>query len=517
MALSLALLAPFGCREVEGTCSGAADHLCLEITMSPARAIDRLSIAAQSYNEVAAGKRLMQDLPAAASAFEARMRYVAEVDLTPVLTTSNGISVSSLRRVEIKVEAFRSGGLVASGESIYRVGGALRQAVVLTPPGGGDGGGGNEDLGGMGDGLTPRWRSGMAATQVLQADGAAFFPSGLCWTGSALVVSDRVNHRALVFPGLATGTAPTRTFGNATVGMPAPSPGPTTLNAPRGVWCNDTFLLIADTGNHRVLYYDRPMLSNSARSAAGQPGTGSGVRNINRATSMEGPPARNNLSSPHAVFWDTVRLYIADGGNHRVVGYPAPTSTQLEGLSTGTAAVLLGQKLFADGMVGQGATGMNGPTAVFVDRDRNRLGVVDSNNNRVMVYPIPGAFTEGTAEVATGVIGQPTLTQVGNPAGTTAERLNVPATVAGLDAETVVADRLNNRVLVFDSALPGGTPGPAAIAALGQQDLMSKVAGPGMNQMNAPEAALLIKQGVRAVIVVADTGNHRVLVFPQNE
>jgi sugar lactone lactonase YvrE len=82
----------------------------------------------------------------------------------------------------------------------------------------------------------------------------------------------------------------------------------------------------------------------------------------------------DQLNGPHGLFVDEDQtVYIADYGNHRIMGWKA-------GATTGE--VLAGGK-------GQGnrLDQLNGPTDVIVDRETDSLLICDRGNRRVMRWP----------------------------------------------------------------------------------------------------------------------------------
>ena len=85
--------------------------------------------------------------------------------------------------------------------------------------------------------------------------------------------------------------------------------------------------------------------------------------------------------------------------------------------------------------------------------------------------------------------------------------INHPSSAATDGERLVVADRFNNRVLVFTS-LPEGPSEPDLV--LGQPDMTSILPGDGLDGMNWPGAVELTAAGQ---LLVADTENGRVLVW----
>jgi uncharacterized protein (TIGR03437 family) len=218
---------------------------------------------------------------------------------------------------------------------------------------------------------------------------------------------------------------------------------------------------------------------------------------------------------------------VMDTANSRLLVYPA-----VEQWSPGTyqaAVQVAGQPDFSSGTVNQGqpfasATSLSVPSAaVFLN---NQLYVADSGNHRVIVFP----YTNGAFSPATQVLGQDRL------------NLNAPNLVEGREfnftygatsggeaglavdinsnpPHLYVADTFNNRILGFND-LRNIQPGQKADIVIGQPDFQNTVLNYPSGNPNQPTASgLSIPTGLivdsSGNLYVADTGNGRVLRFPQ--
>ena len=192
-------------------------------------------------------------------------------------------------------------------------------------------------------------------------------------------------------------------------------------------------------------------------------------------------------------------LFVPDEENHRVLGF-----AQTPILNNLDASFVLGQPDAQFAIPGVGATAMRGPTAATIAA--GRLLVSDTGNNRILVYDgvptrkgVPAAFA----------LGQPDLVS-GGP-GTGDWGLNAPAGVAYGGGRLVVADRGNHRVLVWNT-MPTSDGQPASLV-LGQADFgttrLNRGGPVGRDTMFDPYGVWT--DGTR--LVVADRGNHRVLVW----
>ncbi|MBI4577222.1 MAG: putative Ig domain-containing protein [Planctomycetes bacterium] len=364
--------------------------------------------------------------------------------------------------------------------------------------------------------------SGNQANRGLAAPGADTLaaPRGVHSDGTRLYVADSFNSRVLAWaavpvPG-AHGTAATLVVGEPdfATAPAAPQPSATQLGLPTGVLATGGRLVVTDRIFNRVLVYD-----GIAADVAAAPGVQNptpevvlgqsdlALAGINRDLPR---PAATTLNDPFSASTDGTRLFVADRQNHRVLVYPTLPAAGAHGPA---AQGLLGQAAFDLG--DPGGHGTSQPTDVVVVGAR--LAVADHRNNRVLLYdPVPG----GTDPRPTAVLGQANLVNAepNGPAGLASDRtLSGPAGLATDGTRLYVADAGNHRVLIYDSAATLAT-GAAADRALGQQDLASGFpngdatgAGgqPFDNTLRAPTA--VATDGTR--LYVADTDNHRVLVF----
>jgi hypothetical protein len=250
--------------------------------------------------------------------------------------------------------------------------------------------------------------------------------------GKLLVAAPSCNRVMIWNPTPTTNGAPASiALGQPSFTDMASGNGATDLDAPNGVWTDGTRLAVVDTGNSRVLIWNRFPTTNKqpADLVLGQPGFGSsGFPNAPNAATMR---------LPSSVYSDGVRLFVADQGNARVLVWRAfPTA------SGQPADFAIGQpNLTSDGR-GYGASELNEPSDATTAGDH--LFVADSRNNRVLVFsPIP---TDSGAS-ASFVLGQQSFET--NTSGTTQETFYRPWGLAAAGSELYVTDSINNRVLRF--------------------------------------------------------------------
>lgn len=227
------------------------------------------------------------------------------------------------------------------------------------------------------------------------------------------------------------------------------------LCRPRGVALDASGnLYVADQSNSRVLEYDTPLTTNTTADLVfGQGGS------FSSGTCNNGGLSASSLCFPTSVALDASgNLYVADGGNHRVLEYDTPLATDT------TADLAFGQGGAFNSSTcnsgGRSANSLCSPAGVALDVAGN-LYVADFDNNRVLEYDAPLA-TDTTADLVFGQGGNFT-SFICNNGGLSASSLCDPTGVA-LDAagNLYVAEESNNRVLEYDQPL--AIPSPTATA-----------------------------------------------------
>ncbi len=338
-------------------------------------------------------------------------------------------------------------------------------------------------------------------------------PLAVVSDGTGVVVADSRNNRVLAFDSFAAPAA-TLVLGQAGFTTSGSGGGASDLRDPGGVAIQGTGILVADTGNNRIVIHDgvlaAPVSGRPGDRFLGQPD------GVSTSPNRGGLVAVNTLSAPTGLTMAGASLVVADTGNHRVLIF-----RDLAVLATGASAdVVLGQ---ANGTVAlsnrggtAGAETLSSPAAVAVTGDT--LLVADSGNNRVLIFPGFATLTSGAA--ATGVLGKASFTDTSpdNGAGQTVPTgLNRPEGLVFFGDRLYIADTVNNRVVehVFNVSSP---PGAAPVSVLGQRNL---VEGTANNAVFAPVDgfSLFAPSGVATLtsgaVVVADTVNHRVLRIPR--
>jgi hypothetical protein len=202
------------------------------------------------------------------------------------------------------------------------------------------------------------------------------------------------------------------------------------------------------------------------------------------------------LNSPQGILYTDSKLIVADRNNHRVLIWNSLPTTNWK-----AADVVVGQADFTSNTSGTTtATSLWGPQQV--SSDGTKLFVADRNNNRVLIY---NTIPTSTGAAANVVVGQTSLTTFST--GTTQSTLNYCFGVCVSGTKMLIGDRTNNRVLIYNT-IPS-TNGANADYVIGQSNFTTGTSGLTSSNMDTPN--YVWTNGTK--VIVADTNNHRVLVW----
>jgi hypothetical protein len=343
-------------------------------------------------------------------------------------------------------------------------------------------------------------RGGLALPAAAPTASQLYAPRGVFFDEQYLVVADSGNHRVLLWHGLPTSD---REPAAVVVGKSDFfSEGPGLLHLPTGVGIFDGSLLIADAWHHRILVWRTvPTRSGVAPDyAIGQPDLDCTEPNAGHA------PTACSLYWPYGLAWINGWFWVADTGNRRVLGW--------RGLPTGyqPADVVLGQPGPEDNAENRG--GDAGPRSFrwphAIAGDAGNLLISDPGNHRVLGWcPAPQADAD-----ADFVLGQSSFLANGEfpYAPQSAGKLRFPYSISLDEGMVAVADTANNRVLLWNS-IPEHECGSKADLVFGQDDFASN----GENRWKSVTYDSLCwpygiwLRGER--LAVADSGNNRVMLW----
>jgi len=269
--------------------------------------------------------------------------------------------------------------------------------------------------------------------------------------------------------------------GASAAALNAPGPGPFVYNG---------MLYVPDAANNRVLgYMNVPAVNNAPADFV------LGQLDLVSAGAGNSP---TELRAPSSVYVDADRTYVIDGGNNRVLIWNSVAVTNAP-----IANIAVGQPDLDENSAGCSAAMLNGPSAVWAAG--GRLIVSDTQNNRVLVWNSIPAVSNTAADV---VLGQGLMNSCAARTPVGADTLNLPSGVWSDGARLVVADYMNNRVLIWKN-FPAVSNTPADIV-LGQPDMTGSASYVSALDMKGPAGVSVSPDNM---LYVVDSGNSRVMAW----
>jgi len=247
---------------------------------------------------------------------------------------------------------------------------------------------------------------GVALTSTSAAAGYLFTPTAVTTDGTKLIVADTNNSRVLIWNTVpsVSGTSADVVLGQANFNARGANFGGSIqnngLSLPRGVSVSGTKLVVADTGNSRVLVWNAIPTVNAtaADRVIGQADFGTGSTNRGDQN-----PSASSLDGPEGVALFTDLLYVSDTGNNRVLSFNLAQTGDLQ------ATLVIGQPNFTTvrpaATTPVASTTLNVPVGVVAFG--STLVVVSQAENRALAFdPLPSA----NLPAASKAVGQTNLT-----------------------------------------------------------------------------------------------------------
>lgn len=334
-----------------------------------------------------------------------------------------------------------------------------------------------------------------------------YSPRGVFLDDRHVVVADSGNHRVLIWHGIPTADEQPAdvVLGQAdgvTEGRAAAGRGPQNgMNLPTGVLIHKGRLIVADAWHHRILiWHTVPEKSSTPPDLVlGQPDSTAVEPN------MGGAPSASSLYWPFGIGIVGSTFWVADTGNRRVLGWTGglPDSNR-------PADILLGQPDFASREENRGEpvgpASFRWPHAITGSDDL--LLVADAGDHRVLGWsPVPDADRQADRLLGQSDFHTAREWPYGPQCG---DRFRFPYAVNMDNERLAVADTANNRVLLWDGAPSDGRPADHVLA-------QPSFEANGENRWSAvthdslcwPYAVWL--HGDR--LAVADSGNNRAVIW----
>lgn len=277
-------------------------------------------------------------------------------------------------------------------------------------------------------------------------------PTGVAYAHGVLAVADAWNHRVLLWHGLPerSGQPADVVLGQLDARGAAPNRGGERAGADTLYWCYGVAfvngcLVVADTGNRRVLIWDGVPTRHGAPAALVLGQADPETRDENA-----GGVGARGVRWPHAVASWREHLFVADAGNNRVMAWRA-----FPGRHGAPCDHVLGQPDLSAldhnrGAYFPTAQSLNMPYGLTVLGDQ--LAVADTANSRLVGFSAAAAITQGGA--ASALAGQPSFADKGDNRWRPAARDSLcwPYGISSADRTLLIADSGNNRVLLWEAA-----------------------------------------------------------------
>ncbi len=275
------------------------------------------------------------------------------------------------------------------------------------------------------------------------------------------------------------------------------------LRTPGFVHSDGKKFYVTDTGNHRVLIYNKlPLTTNQAADVVvGQSNMSANTPSSTSATLSCGFNFVNSNDIQYnegAATSDGVHLIVTDAGNNRVLIYNSiPTKNGQ------CPNVVVGQPDLVSNNNDTAHNALDTPNRAFMSN--GKLFIVDQQNSRVLIFNALPTKNNANADV---VVGNTSFTD--NSTGRTQNRFNNPHSAVSDGTHLVVADSENHRVLIYNT-IPTKN-GSNADVVLGQTDFTSDTSDPNIvtaNSIGYPEDVFIDNKH----LYVVDATNNRIMIW----
>jgi hypothetical protein len=274
-------------------------------------------------------------------------------------------------------------------------------------------------------------------------------PTGVAIGSGVLAVADAWNHRVLLWLSVpeSSNQPADVVLGQAdfTTGLAnrgGSIPAAETLNWCYGIAIHDGRLIVADTGNRRVVVWNMIPRANgqAADLVLGQ---------VDFTTRDDHGNGASAMRWPHAVAMANGQLFVADAGSSRIMVWHRQPET-----NGAICDAVLGQTNFIAtdhnrGAFDAGAATLNMPYGIAILA--GQLVVADTANSRLLGFDLTAIATGAAAERITG---QNNFQEKGENRWERPDRDGFcwPYGVAACGGDVIVADSGNNRVLLWRAA-----------------------------------------------------------------
>ncbi|HVT95166.1 MAG TPA: hypothetical protein VHD76_20100 [Bryobacteraceae bacterium] len=371
-------------------------------------------------------------------------------------------------------------------------------------------------------------------------------PEGVWVQDGRLFVADTNNNRVLIWNKIPTSNNQPADIvlgqPNFTARSPVLNPpvNAQTMSAPVSVTSDGTHVFVTDLGNNRVLIWNSIPTSNgqAADVEIGQPDFSSSdpnhVANICPSTTASDGTVTYpyecaaTLNYPRFALSDGQRLFIADGGNDRVIVFESiPTTNGARG------KYVLGQPNEYENIIANGTSGSTGgpvytqgsassmitPTALAWDG--SNLYVADPFNRRVLVFSpgqnlVPDTGIVNAASQEVFALGNVAITSTTSPA-TITENDKITVTINGTDYSytvlktdtlATIVTGISNAILNSNNGAGDPNVSPLADTVSLQLILVAKQGGPNGDKVTlAATTTTTASSGVPTITATASGAN----------